>query len=251
MCKRIYKEYKLKVNGELLKLNGNVDMTSYSNAVKVYKNTKDKYSEVDEDTVIELVGVNEDGTVGNTIYKKEFIKEENNNYELLKSTDDIVSEIAHLLILLEEKKEYHSVIQSALDKKENVKLHNIENISKFKGSKEDLIKEKLKIFDEIESIRVERRFHKEEAMKLISLNRRIHIKDISDKFSKIEIPIDKNVEYLTEEKLDELCIIKEITYNSDKQRINLMKQIQNKYKKVVNDVKNSKLICYNLANNRK
>lgn len=245
MCKRVYKEYKLKVNGELLKLNKNVDMTSYENALKVYKKTKDKYSKIDEDTVIELVGVNEDGTVGNTIYKKEFIKEEKINKDLLMPTDDIVSNIKYYLSLLEEKREYHSEIQSALDKKENVILHNIEEISKFKGSKDQLIQEKIKIFDEIESIRIERRFHKTEINKIISLNRRIHIKDISEKFNKIEIPIKKTMEYLDEKMLDELHIMKEVEYRTEKERLHYMKQLENKYSKIVNDLEHKKLICYN------
>ena len=250
MCKKVYKNYKIKVTNDegekFVKFNNNVDMTSFSVARKYYSMTKDKYSL--EDATVELVGVREDGSTG-VMYSKTFIQESVEDKELLKPTDEIVDEIKGLLYLLTRKSEYHNNMVGALNKKQDVLLHKIESIKSLKVSKEDLINEKLKIVDELESIRHTRRFNKEEVKKLSVVYSQVDIEDITARFSKIDIPIDTDDhKYITgnaEEK-----IIKEIKYNSEKQKANILKQIGHKYKKVVDDKARGMLVCYNFGYSR-
>lgn len=247
MCKRIYSSYKIRVSNEegekYINLNGNIDTTSYSTMLEYYHMTKYKHQE--ENCTIELLGVYEDGNIGSVIFSKTFCKEVNNNKELLRSTDEIVSNIRFLLNLLEEKKTYHSEMQSAEDKKINIIRHQVLTLSKFQGTKEELIQEKLKLVDNLEQAELSRRDHKDEMEKLISLNKRIKIHNLSEQFNNIEIPISKEYEYLSDKKVEELNIIREYRYRTDKERLSLMRQLKNKYSRLVVDSINSKIIAYN------
>lgn len=248
MCKRIYKSYKIKVINEdgekYIDFNKNIDATSYNTVIEYYHMTKYKYQ--DEDCIVEMLGVFEDDTIGSVIFSKKFCQEVVEDKELLKPTDEIVGEIKSLLELLGRKNEYHNNMLSAFNKKQDVLLHKIETIRSLDSTKESLINEKLKIIDELEEVRHNRRFNKNEEKKLKILYSKVNIEEIIGKFSQIKIPIDeKDYEYINGE-LEEQ-IIKEINYNSEKQRINIMKQVGSKYKKIVNDEARRILICYNYA----
>ena len=247
MCKRIYKSYKIRVINEdgerYIKLNGNVDTTSYSTMTKYYHMTKHKHQ--DEDCKVEMVGAYDDGTIGSIIFSKTFCKEIIEDKDLLKSTDEIVDEIKSLLEILDRKNEYHNNMKGAFDKKQDILLHKIETIKSLNVSEEALIEEKLKIINDLEEVRHNRRLHKNENRKLQSLYSKINIQEIINKFSQ-KIPSDiKNYEYIDGELEDQM--MKEIKYKSDKQRINIMKQINGKYKRIVNDETRKVLMCYNHA----
>ena len=251
MCKRIYSSYKIRVSNEegekYIKLNGNIDETSYGTMLKYYHMTKYKHQE--EDCTIELVGVYKDGNIGSVIFSKTFCKEVNNDKELLRSTDEIVGEIKGLLDLLNRKNEYHNNMLSVSNKKQDVLLHKIESIKYFNGDETETINEKLKIINELEEVRNDRRFNKEEMKKLQVVYKRVNIKNVLEKFSKIEIPINtKKIEYIDDKYREE--IIKEIKYNSEKQRIHTISQIQHKYDKIVNDEAHGVLVCYKYGYNR-
>lgn len=252
--KRTYKSYKLRVINEdgekYIKLNGNIDSTSYRTIVKYYHKTKDKYQ--NEDCTVEMVGIYPDNTTGNAIFSKTFCKEKVEDKELLTPTDDIVSEIKYLLELLERKNEYHTDMLGTYQKKQDLLLHKIENIKSFNGNREEVMNEKLSIMNQLEQVRHERRFNKDEMKKLQIVYRRVNMQDILTKFSNVEIPINtKDIEYIDEEYKEQ--IIKEIKYNSEKQRVNLTSQIQHKYDKIVNDKARGILVCYNYgySKNRK
>ena len=247
MCKRIYKSYKIRVINEdgerYIKLNGNVDTTSYSTMTKYYHMTKHKHQ--DEDCKVEMVGAYDDGTIGSIIFSKTFCKEVIEDKDLLKSTDEIVDEIKSLLEILDRKNEYHNNMKGAFDKKQDILLHKIETIKSLNVSEEALIEEKLKIINDLEEVRHNRRLHKNENRKLQSLYSKINIQEIINKFSQ-KIPSDiKNYEYIDGELEDQM--MKEIKYKSDKQRINIMKQINGKYKRIINDETRKVLMCYNHA----
>lgn len=249
---RMYESYKLKISDDdgerYIKINKNVDTSNYKEMIKFYNELKKRNEE--KSCTIHFLGVDKN-KIENIMFSKEYKKEVNNDKELLTTTDEIVGDIKHLLGLLERKKDYHHDMRSVLDKKNNIALHKIENIRLFEGSKEDLIKEKIKIFDEMDKIIEERRTHKEELKKLSTLRKIIDLDNIIDNFNRVNIPIDEtDYKYLTDEVIEEKKILKEYTYRNDKERLNIMKQIENKYSKIVNDSVNNKLICYNLANNR-
>lgn len=247
MCKRIYSSYKIRVTNEegekYIELNRNIDETSYSTMLKYYHMTKYKHQE--EDCIIELLGVYEDGSIGSVIFSKTFFKEVNNDKELLRPTDEIVKEIKGLLDLLNRKNEYHNNMYSAFNKKQDVLLHKIESIKSFEGKENEIIEEKLKIIDELEQVRHDRRFNNDEMKKIQIVNKKVNLKNISEKFSSIQIPINTdNYEYIGNKGLEEK-IIKEIKYNSEKQRINIVSQVQHKYSKIINDEARKTLVCFN------
>lgn len=249
MCKRIYKSYKIRVindDGEkYIDFNKNIDATSYNTIIKYYHTTKHKYQ--DENCKVEMIGVHEDETIGSVIFSKTFSKEVVEDKEILKSTDEIVSDIKSLLELLDRKNEYHNSMRSAFDKKQDVLLHKVETLSSINPNEVNIVDEKLKIIDELEKVRVNRRINKNEARKLQYLHSKINLQEIINKFAQIKIPIDtKEYEYVSGDIEEQM--MKEIKYSNDKQRINIMKQINGKYKKIVNDENRKVLMCYNNSN---
>ena len=137
-------------------------------------------------------------------------------------------------------------MKSFFDKKQDVLLHKIESVKFLDATKVNIVDEKLKIINELEEVRHNRRINKNEARKLQLVYSKANIQEIIDKFNQIKIPIDtKDYEYINGDLEEQM--IKEIKYNSEKQRINLMKQIEGKYKKIINDEVRKVLICYNKA----
>lgn len=243
--KRIYKEYGIKVTDEsgsrIVRINKNVDMTNFSIARETYNKTKDRYINKNEDITIELVGITLDGEIGNVIYSKTFVREvANEDKELLLETDEIVDNIKHSLELLIRKREYHTNMVCALNKKQDVILHNIENI----GDMDDSIK--LNTIKELEEVRKYRRFNKTEEKKLKTLDIVVDLGKVDELFRRVTLPIDtEGFRYLNEKELDDMKIIKEIRYNSEKDRIHKMEQIRKKYDKIVVDDAKNTIICYN------
>lgn len=243
--KRIYKEYGIRVTDEsgsrMVRINKNVDMTNFSIARETYNKTKDRYINKNEDITIELVGITLEGEIGNVIYSKTFVREvANEDKELLLETDEIVDNIKHSLELLIRKREYHTNMVCALNKKQDVILHNIENI----GDMDDSIK--LNTIKELEEVRKYRRFNKTEEKKLKTLDIVVDLGKVDELFRRVTLPIDtEGFRYLNEKELDDMKIIKEIRYNSEKDRIHKMEQIRKKYDKIVVDDAKNTIICYN------
>lgn len=242
---RMYELYKLRITNDEgskdVRVNKNVDCTSYKQMISFYNECKKRNME--NNCTIDFVGVTANGDE-NIMFSKTYCQEVNEDKELLKSTDEIVGEIKHLLVLLERKKDYHSQMLSVYDKRQDVQLHNIENLSQLTD------REKLKVLEELERTRRERRSNKNEFKKIKVVDKIINIRGINELFDKIVIPIDeKKYTFLDEKQLEEKEIIKEIKYNSDKDRIHTMKQVQGKYNKITIDHANKKIICYN--NSRK
>ena len=138
-----------------------------------------------------------------------------------------------------------TILHNVFNKKQDILLHKIESIKLFEGKESEVIEEKIKIIDELEQIRHDRRVNKNELNKILSLDKRIKIHNLSEQFNKIEIPIDKNYEYLSDEKVKQLHIMREYKFRTDKERLSLMRQLKHKYSKLVVDSVNSKIIAYN------
>lgn len=244
--KRIYKSYGIRITdnsgAKLVKLNKNVDMSSFRNSQKVYSKTKKMYEAKNEDVTVELVGITQDNEIGNTIYSKQFIREVlSEDKVLLEKTDDLVSDIKNNLEILRRKLEYHQGMISVADKKQQVILHNIEDMKSMSD------KDKLKLLSDLENIRKIRRFHKEERNKLSKLNSIVGLDNVCELFSKVEIPIEKEFEFLDKNKLEELNILKEVEYNGQKDKIHKMNELQKKFEKVIDNSAECILVCYNKA----
>lgn len=243
--KRIYKEYGIRITDEtgarIVKLNKNVDMTNFSVARETYNKTKDRYINKNEDIIIELVGIDSENKIGNVIYSKSYFREiDNKDKELLLETEDIVNTIKYSLKLLTRKREYHTNMVCVLNKKQDVILHNIENI----GNMDDSIK--LNTIKELEGVRKYRRFNKTEEKKLKTVDLVVNLEKIIELFKKVKLQVDtENFRYLSEKELDDMKIIKEIKYNSDKDKIHKIEQFCKKYDKIIVDNAKNMIICYN------
>lgn len=248
--KRTYKSYAIKVidkDGErIVKLNKNVKMDNFKVAVDSYHKSKNIYKEKNEDVIVELVGVVDgQGKIGNTIYSKQFkrrVAEENK--ELLKSTDEIVSEIKHLLNLLDEKKDYHENMRGVYDKRRSVILHKLESLKKFNGSKAELMDNKIKLLNSLEETCYKRRTNKNECKKISVVYKEVDMCNTLKQFNNLHIPIEiEEYEYIDDTL--EKRIITEFPYSTEKERVGLMKQLEGKYAKIVIDKANSKIVAYN------
>lgn len=243
---RIYESYKLTItddNGTRdVRMNKTVDNTKYKTMIGFYNECKKRNK--DNDCEIRFVGVTAEGNE-NTMFSKIYCKEENHDKELLMSTDEIVGEIKHLLGLLERKKDYHHNMESVLDKRQDVLLHNIEECARLQD------KEKLVLINNLEKLRKDRRFNKNESSKIRVVDKIVNINEVSELFEKINIPINETeYKFLDEKELAEKEILEEIKFSSDKDRIHKMSQIQGKYDKVFVDHANKVIIAYNKSNKR-
>ena len=246
MAKRIYTYYGIKIideNGEnFIKLNGNVNTSSYSEMKKSYHKAKMKNK--DRNCKVQLIGLFSNGEEGAIIYEKEFIKETMvENKELLTPLNDIVAEIKYNLDLIQRKREYHYSMMSVYDKKKEVELHKIEALKNFKGDLDEKRKEQLKIMDNLETLVEERRFNKEESSNIKSLYARVDLDLIIEEFNKVRNINAKNYEYIDEE-LEEK-IIKEIPYKNHKERIHKMTKLKPQYDKIFDDNVRKVIVCIN------
>lgn len=245
MYKRIYVDYRIKVTTEedvrYVSQEG-IASATYKDVIRLYRETKAKEMSLKNECKVELVGVTEAG-LEVAIFVKNISNESKEEKELLIKTDDIICNIKHNLNLLERKREYHRNMMSCHDKKQETLLHKVETVKKLNGTAVDIQLEKLKIFDRIEQLRDDRRFCKMEDKRLKSLFARVDIEGFLNQLSQLEeAPID-NYTYI-DDKLEE-NIIKEISYMNDKDRVKKLRSLTKKYKKIVNDSVNKKLICSN------
>lgn len=245
MYKRVYEYYRIKVTtDEDVKyiFKEGIDKTSYKDIIRLYRETKNKETSRGAECKVELVGITQEG-IEVSIFAKNISYESREEKELLTRTVDIVNDIKYNLNLLERKREYHRNMMSCYDRKQETLLHKVETVKKLKGTKRDIQLEKLKLFDRIEQVRNERRFCKMEDKNIKSLFSKVNIEDLSNQLVQFEFSSDNSYEYI-DDRIEE-NIIKEVPYMNDKDRVKKLKSLTKKYKKIVNDSVNKKLICSN------
>lgn len=244
---RKFQNYKLKINypnGDTEDVNfKGINTSNYKDMLNLYKEVKEQYKDVC--CTIDFIGESENGDLGILFTKCIEIKEDQNS-DMMRNTFDIASEIRYLLKLLNKKEKYHNHVLPALNKKQDVMLHQMENINKYKGTKNEILIKKVQLVDEVYSIRSSRRFHKNELKYIKMIKDKVEINSLLEKFNINRIKTSHDfVE--TEKDMDRRRVMKEVRYKSDKERLNLMKQLEYKYSKIVNDAVGRKLICYNNA----
>jgi hypothetical protein len=119
---------------------------------------------------------------------------------------------------------------------------------------EDLVDEyKIEKFDEYRSLLLRRRNIKDEAINLKNVKEQLNIiientdrlhKRTRGFIDKAILSTESAITNTVPEELDKQ-VVKEIPYNNFKERINLMKQLQPKYDKIIVKDEENKLICYN------
>lgn len=245
-----YQRYMIQVNY----LNGNkenieyinnkpVDTSSYKEMMKVYKETKEKY--INLCTSIDFIGITEDEQLNIIFSKQNKQDEENteNSFELIEQLNKIVNK------LKVKSKEAQNLLCS-VDKEKSIFEHKYIEFAEL----EDLVDEyKIKKFDEYRNLLLRRRVIKNEAINLRNVKEQLDIifentdrlhKRTVGYINKAILNTESSITQTVPEELDKQ-IIKEISYNNHKERINLMKQLEHKYDKVIVKEEENKIVCYN------
>ena len=230
--------------------NGKVEYRNDSGySVGNYCEMKELFSKVEQevcskDCRLLLLGVDFRGD-NKLIKERNFTKssdEEKRIYET--SFVEYAKQIQDILNKMKLKKDYHYQMLDAVEKKDSIIDHRIETFEKKQwDSQEEMIKEKLKIFDESESIKRERRLHKDELEIFIGIKEKININEVLEAF-KVESKNTK-FKYLDEDMVGELGIMKEVYFSSDKDRVMKLRVLKKQYDRVKVDILNRKIICYN------
>lgn len=243
---RKYQKYKINVqylNGDIEEINlAGINTSSYSKMLEVYHRVKNTYA--DKVKIINFIGVDQQGNM----YIK-FTKEikHNGRDDLKQDVNYIANDISKKIQLLKDKWFYHSDLINGLTKKEDVKLHELEGIKEIKFiSEEERNTIRLKIAIELENIRNERRWHKDQLFIINKLqenkvgDKEINFTHLSNIF---KITINKpQMKPINMKIAEELKIYKEEPIKDKESQII---KLRKNYEKIIIDPVENKLICYN------
>jgi hypothetical protein len=244
-----YRRYKILVTY----LNGNkeeieyinnkpINTSDYKEMMKVYREVKEQY--INLCTTIDFIGVTTDEQL-NIIFSKQMTQEENteDSFELIEQLNEIVNKI-------KEKANKVQDLLSLIDKEKSKIEHECFEFVKI----EDLIDEyKIEKYDEYRSLLLKRRAIKNEAINLKNVKEQLDIifentirlhKRTQGYLNSIIRNTESVINNTVPEELDKQ-VVKEYPYKDFKERINLMKQLEHKYDKIVNMENENKLVCYN------
>jgi hypothetical protein len=244
-----YQRYMIQVNY----LNGNkenieyinnkpVDTSSYKEMMKVYKEIKEQYTNLC--TSIDFVGITEDEQL-NVLFTKKMINEENteNSFELIKQLNEIVNK-------LKNKSDKAQDMLCLVEKEKSVFEHKRIEFAELKDLTDEY---KVETFDDYRSLLLKRRIIKDEAINLKNVKEQLDIifantdrlhKRTVGFINKAIINTESSIAQTVPEELDKQ-VVKEVSFNNFKERMNLMKQLEYKYDKIIVDNENNKLLCYN------
>lgn len=249
MAKRKYNEYLINVTFEdgstdeiEYTRDDQVDTSSYKQMLQVYRDTKKEYA--DKDCQIDFIGTNEDEKV--VIYSKIFKVEDEEDIDVHISICESLNVITHEFDKILSKKDIISKRTSDCDTKINISYHaDFEDCGDFDDEY------KIEKFDYMRRLLEERR-----NLKGVNLDFAIietDLKEVISLINKMKKSMDKkaktseNIKEKIANASDDITILNKrvCKYDNFKQRMNLMKQLQPKYKTIINDAENSRLICSN------
>lgn len=245
-----YRRYKIIVNY----LNGNkeeieyinnkpIDTSNYKEMMKVYKEVKEQY--INLCTSIDFFGITEDEQLTIIFSKQNKTDEVNseNSFELIEKLNDIVNK------LKQKSKEAQNLL-CLVDKEKSVFEHKYIEFAEL----EDLVDEyKIEKFDEYRSLLLRRRVIKDEAINLKNVKEQLDIiientdrlhKRTQGYINKAILSTESSIAQKVPEELDKQKTT-EYPYKDFKDRINIMKQLEHKFEKIVNVPEENKLVCYN------
>ena len=243
-----FEKYKITVkylNGDIEDINlVGINTSDYQNMLKVYHRIKSTYA--DKVKTIDFVGIKHDGSM-EIKWTKE-IKPKGQE-ELREDIYDIMNNISNKIQLIKNKNFYHFDLINALNKKEDVKLHELEGLEKIQYmSDTDREKEILRIGKELYDIRLERRWHKNQFAVIQKLNenkigdKEINLTHLSNVF-RVKCNLNQ-IKPLNMKIAEELKIYKEEPIkDKEKQIVKLSKN----FERVIVDPVENKFICYNKA----
>lgn len=246
---RKYEKYSIIVkyiDGSEEKINlAGMNTSSYNAMLSVYHRIKDTYSE--KAKTISFVGIGQDGTMS-IMFTKEIKRQ--GREDLRQDIEDIMENISKQMLLIKEKMFYHPSMIDALNKKQDVKLHEIEGLHSINFENEILRNEaKLKLYNELEDIRIERRWHKNQLQAINRLcdeninGEKINFTHLSNVF---KLKVNKKIVKPLNTKLaEDLKIYKEEVVKNDKSK--QIAKLKKDFERIIEDPVENKLICYNKA----
>ena len=227
------------------------DKTKYKSMIDFYHNVLNTYKLKNVDK-IRFQGIDKNNQI-HVFFTKEIANEKDLDENKYTSMDnmEILKEMLDLISTLNAR-EVNDMkdMKSIWDKKQDILLHQMENFDLAEFNEEIKLEEKIKLFDQMQNIRKERRKLKNDIGTLTDIKHKVNLDDLKNNLNEIfkrRVGRITKARFLTDELIEELHIMKEVDYKNNKERIAYMKQLQNKYDKVVNDEPHRKLICYNRA----
>jgi hypothetical protein len=244
--KRKYQYYVIQVkyhNGDTEELNTakakeDINKSSYKEMLKVYNEVKELYE--DKECDISFCGVGQDGNLG-IMFTKECKKEK----EKVKDFNYIVSLLEKVKKTYEVREDYVKTNYGLLDKKIDIILHKIEH-----SNEEYSLENKVKDFDNIKDLRIQRRSIKEEQ----ALQDIIRDSNIMNTIKKILVhteKLNKKIETTKQrienrdEKVERNLQVQEFDYKNFKDRMRIMQEIQKQFNKITYDDNKKKIYAYN------
>ena len=262
MCRK-YVNYKIEVtylNGDKEVINNKeMDKSSYKEMLELYRETKEHYESENMCVKIDFIGVSEDREL-NILWTKEIINREEFNVveraKEVKQSDvlNIIKNIKDNLDILKEKSKFLAENLGTQDKKRDLLNHKIENCDS------DNPEVKLEIFNELQLVLNERRKVKNDLkyIKILKSNikseniRMETIYNIIDEFiDRTEYMENKTYDFSDENIEDKLC--KTYKYKNFKEKINMMKQLEQskKYDKITIDESKMEIYAYTKCKKQK
>ena len=243
MCKnRKYQKYAIQVeylsgDKETINLAG-IRTDLYSKMLDVYRSVKVRYE--DKAKTISFCGVGNTGEL-NILFTKEVKQAIDDKDGIRENTKDISKLIADNVLKLKNKYFYHKEMIPILEKKQDVVLHMIEQL------KDGSDKEKLKLLEELQEIRKERRWNKTE-LNNIKILQNHNMKSDELNFTHLNnIFNDKTIQESSSEFEFDMRIAKkeklyiEEVYKDEKQ----LNKIKKDYERVYLDSTINKIYAYN------
>jgi hypothetical protein len=255
MCKTNYerKYYKYQIileylNGDKETIKHNDDrVKTYKGSLELYRETKEQYK--DECVTIKFCGLTEDGDLEvlweKAIINEDMIKESEKAKEIKENgmihmLENLTNSIENIFNRSEFVKEQTPLIS----KQQDILLHNIES---YEGKNE---KEKINIFNELQSIRNQRRIlNREYELKTEMFDRLNgdtqnlkHIQNIiNGLIGKYKVIENKEYVQLDKDKLEEFNIMKRVPYTSNTDKKKKLNELQKNFVKVIIDEEKNKL----------
>lgn len=256
MCERKYYKYSVIIeflNGDKENINYEEEKSrNYSEMLELYRQTKEQYK--DECVTISFCGITEDNKINvlfeKCIVNKEELKIKEEADEIANSSgQDVLLELKEIINKIQRYRGYINGQEGVYDKKQDILLHKIES------NKLENIEDEIRMMRELKQLRLNRRkvkinsriidrFFNKLSSKKIVLN---NICDMIDLIIKEENTTQGKIVPLTDEKVEEFKIAKILRFKNFKERLNMMKQLQPKYDKVVYDDSRMEITCYNKA----
>lgn len=233
---------------EIIHLNGNkqirksIDPSNYNLTMQLYREIKEDYTSAN--VTINFICITDEER--RTLFTKKNREIENNKKDLkllIETLYDTAKELENKLTNIYDNMQIMDKKKSGLEHLliEAIDVETLDDVKK------------IETFNKLREVTLERRDYKvlNQVKNLIAGD----VQSIKERSNKMlddyEQTVNKNSSILNdlifndESKLKEVHTIKELRYKNHKERINIMKQINGKYDKVVNDENKKVLMCYN------